>query len=143
METNRETQVWQRVGAPPNSGQSPQELRILLQNAGERVSLFRSLSGQTSRSREQIKQLQELELGNIACLKGMLAFSDQDTKIPVRNLPPAPARQSLIRGYYLAKKAAAEYTARSVDPEFGIVYQQMAGREAIICALVTQLLGET
>lgn len=143
METNRETQVWQRVGAPPNSGQSPQELRILLQNAGERVSLFRSLSGQTSRSREQIKQLQELELGNIACLKGMLAFSGQDTKIPVRSLPPAPARQSLIRGYYLAKKAAAEYTARSVDPEFGIVYQQMAGREAIICALVTQLLGET
>lgn len=143
METNRETQVWQRVGAPPNSGQSPQELRILLQNAGERGSLFRSLSGQTSRSREQIKQLQELELGNIACLKGMLAFSGQDTKIPVRNLPPAPARQSLIRGYYLAKKAAAEYTARSVDPEFGIVYQQMAGREAIICALVTQLLGET
>ena len=141
METNRETQVWQRVGAPPNSGQSPQELRILLQNAGERGSLFRSLSGQTSRSREQIKQLQELELGNIACLKGMLAFSGQDTKIPVRN--PAPARQSLIRGYYLAKKAAAEYTARSVDPEFGIVYQQMAGREAIICALVTQLLGET
>ena len=136
METNRETQVWQRVGAPPNSGQSPQELRILLQNAGERVSLFRSLSGQTSRSRE-------LELGNIACLKGMLAFSGQDTKVPVRNLPPAPARQSLIRGYYLAKKAAAEYTARSVDPEFGIVYQQMAGREAIICALVTQLLGET
>ena len=143
METNRETQVWQRVGAPPNSGQSPQELRILLQNAGERVSLFRSLSGQTFRSREQIKQLQELELGNIACLKGMLAFSGQDTKIPVRSLPPAPARQSLIRGYYLAKKAAAEYTARSVDPEFGIVYQQMAGREAIICALVTQLLGET
>ena len=143
METNRETQVWQRVGAPPNSGQSPQELRILLQNAGERVSLFRSLSGQTSRSREQIKQLQELELGNIACLKGMLAFYGQDTKIPVRSLPPAPARQSLIRGYYLAKKAAAEYTARSVDPEFGIVYQQMAGREAIICALVTQLLGET
>ena len=143
METNRETQVWQRVGAPPNSGQSPQELRILLQNAGERVSLFRSLSGQTSRSREQIKQLQELELGNIACLKGILAFSGQDSKIPVRNLPPAPARQSLIRGYYLAKKAAAEYTARSVDPEFGIVYQQMAGREAIICALVTQLLGET
>lgn len=142
MESNRETQVWQRVGAPPNQSQSPQELRILLQNAWERASLFRSLSGQTSRSREHIKQLQELELGNIACLKGMLAFSGHDIKISARNLPPAPARQSLIRGYYLAKKAAAEYTARSVDPEFGMVYQEMAGREAKICALVTQLLGE-
>ena len=142
LDLNRETQVWQRVGAAPNPGQSPQELRVLLQNASERAALFRGLTAQTSRGREQVRKLRELEQDNIACLKGMLAFSGHNANISSTPLPPAPIRQTLIRGYYLAKKAVAEYTARSVDPEFGMVYQEMAGREAKICVLLTQLLGE-
>ena len=142
LDRNRETQVWQRVGAAPMPGQSLQELRILLQNAAERATLFRGLTAQTSKGREQIRQLRELEQDNIACLKGMLVFSGNEAGFPARNLPSSPLRQSLVRGFYLAKKAVTEYTARSVDPEFGMVYQEMAAREARICCLITQLLGE-
>ncbi len=142
MEAKRESDVWQRVAAPPSLGGSREDLGNLLQSAGERAVLFHTLAGSTPKAKEQIRQLRELEQANIACLRGMLAFSNREFRIPSRKAPPGPLRQNLIRGYYLAKKAAAEYTARSVDPEFGVVYQEMAGREGKICAIVTQLLGE-
>lgn len=143
MDKNQETKVWQRVAAPLPLGQSQQELKILLQGAAERASLYQNLMGQLPRNREQGKLLRELENANLACLKGMLVFSGHAVPAPLRTSSPGPLRQNLVRGYYLAKKAAAEYTARSVDPEFGVVYQEMASREIKICCLLTQLLGES
>lgn len=142
LDLNRETQVWQRVASPPSHGQSREELNILLMAASERATLFRELAGQNPKAREKGKLLRELEQVNIACIRGMLAFAGWDTGIPQRKISQGNYRQNLIRGYYLAKKAAAEYTARSVDPEFGIVYQEMAQRECRICSLVIQMLGE-
>lgn len=142
MDKVREQQVWNRVTAPISGGQSREELRILLMNAREQLDLVQGLVGNISRGREILKQVQQLEQANFSGLKGMLVFAGQEAGISPRKVPPAPAKQSLIRGYYLAKKAAAEYTARSVDPEFGVVYQEMATREIQICNLIIRLLGE-
>ena len=138
----REQKVWNRVTAPISGGQSREELRILLINAGELMDLIHDLAGKVSRGRELIKQIQQQEQANLRSLKGMLVFAGQEVNFSSRKATPAPVKQSLIRGYYLAKKAAVEYTARSVDPEFGVVYQEMAAREIQICNLIIRLLGE-
>ena len=142
MEKVREQGVWNRVAAPPVGRQSREELRILLLGASGLLGLLRMLSGKMPKAREKLRQMQDWEQANTASLKGMLVFSGQEVNIPTGSPSPAPIKQSLIRVYYLAKKAAAEYTARSVDPEFGVVYQEMAGREMKICNGVVQLMGE-
>lgn len=142
MDVTRQQAVWNRVTAPISGGQSREELRILLMNAGELLRLIQGLPSKAARSREKCRQIQQWEQANVDCLKGMLVFSGQDGAIPLRTPSPAPAKQSLVRGYYLAKKGAAEYTARSVDPEFGVVYQEMAQREMKICNFIVQLMGE-
>ncbi len=142
MDVTRQQNVWNRVNAPISGGQSREELRILLMNAGELLRLIEGIQSRSSRGREKCRQIQQWEQANVDCLKGMLVFSGQDSAIPLRSPSPAPAKQSLVRGYYLAKKGAAEYTARSVDPEFGVVYQEMAQREMKVCNILTQLLGE-
>lgn len=142
MDNVRQQQVWNRVTEPISGGQSREELRILLMNAREQLDLAEGLMRNGGRGREIIKQIQLLEQANFSALKGMLVFAGQQAGLPPRPIPSIPAKQSLIRGYYLAKKAAAEYTARSVDPEFGVVYRQMADREIQICNLITRLLGE-
>lgn len=138
----REQRVWNRVTAPISGGQSREELRILLMNAGELMDLIQNLTGKVSRGRDLIKQILQQEQANLRSLKGMLIFAGQEITFSARKATPAPVKQALIRGYYLAKKAAAEYTARSVDPEFGVVYQEMAAREIQICNLIIRLLGE-
>ncbi len=142
LDVTRQQNVWNRVTAPISGGQSREELRILLMNAGELLRLIQGLPSKSSRSREKCRQIQQWEQANVDCLKGMLVFSGQDGAIPLRTPSPAPTKQSLVRVYYLAKKGGAEYTARSVDPEFGVVYQEMAQREMKICNFIVQLMGE-
>ena len=142
MDNVREQQVWSRVTAPISGGQSREELRILLLNAREQLELTEGLGKNGFRGRDLLRQIQQLAQANYSVLRGMLVFAGQEAGTLPSRTPSAPMKQRLIRGYYLAKKAAAEYTARSVDPEFGVVYQEMAAREIRICNLIVRLLGE-
>ena len=142
MDPNMERQVWVRVFARP---QEPprDDLRALMLLSMEQAAAYRQLANMlTGRARERARQLYEGEQANLACLKGMRMLSGiPGERAKSMNLPREPAEKLLEKCYHRCRRGLTEYTARTVDGEFGAVFQKMAQREGEHCALIAELLG--
>ena len=55
--------------------------------------------------------------------------------------PEEPAAKALERRYHCARRAVTEYTARTVDGDFGIVFQHLTDLSREECVLLSRLLG--
>ena len=139
-----EEQVWQRVAMREEVGQDRQELRNLILSAAEAAESYRYLAGiLPGKGKERAKRLYEEEKVNIACLKGIRVLAGEGReKLAV--VPPAkePAARVLEKSYHRSRRALTEYTARSAQGEFGVVFHRLARREEEHCAVLAQLLGE-
>ena len=137
-----EQQVWQRVRsareeAPRN------ELRQLQREAMELAAIYRSLSAQMSgKPQERVKQLYAGEKANAAALVGIGKMSRQGGE-NLKLWQPGNEEpfRLLERCYHRTRKCMTEYLARSVDGEFGVVFEKMAKREGEHCAVIAEILG--
>ena len=57
-------------------------------------------------------------------------------------VPEEPAAKALEKRYHCARRAVTEYTVRTVDGDFGIVFQHLADLSREECVLLARLLGE-
>lgn len=142
QEPGWEQEVWQRVFAQPERSDHS-GLRQLLLTGMELAGMYRQLTETlTGKPRELAKRLYQGELANVACLKGVWFLSDCREEIPQ---PASPAREPvkriLLSSYHRSRRSMAEYTARSLDAQYGEVFRKMAQREGEHCALIAQLLG--
>ena len=135
MNRDVEQQVWQRVlgqPEPPRGSLRPMELEAM-----EAAAVYRKLSGQFSgKGREQLRHLYDMQMEMLACLRGIGRLSGcgggKNAQIA---LPEEPAAKALER------RAVTEYTARTVDGDFGIVFQHLADLSREECVLLSRLLG--
>lgn len=143
MEENVQQQVWQRVFAQPE--QRRESLRPLILAAQEQASAYRQLvSTLTGAGRELAKALLQETQATILCLSGLEQLSENIPQPPKpAPLSREPARRLLEKSYHRAKRAMTEYTARSLDADFGVVFQHLAQREGLHCVKIAQLLGMT
>lgn len=142
MDQNTQQQVWQRVFARPVEAQGD-DLRKLLMAAMEQAAGYRSLMGVlTGRSKERAKGLYEGQLSTISCLKGIGVLSGKGEEV-LKIWDPArePVKKLLEKSYHRSRRAMIEYTSRSADTEFGVVFQRLAEREGKQCTLIAELLG--
>ena len=141
IERGLEERVWQRVMEPPEAQR--EDVRPLLLTAWEAASVYRHLTGLlTGKTRDQVKKLQDRATESVAALKGLQLLSGgQSGKLLPVPIPKEPARRLLEKSFFRAKRLMTEYTARTLDPEFGVVYQQLAERERENGILLAQLLG--
>ena len=140
MDQNVERQVWERVlgqTQPPRG-----DLRALELQALEAAAVYRKLSGMfTGRSRETLRQLYDTQAEAAACLKGIGRLSGGGWKPARVSAPEEPAEKALEKRYHCACRAITEYTARTVDGEFGAVFQHLADLGRTECVLLAGLLG--
>lgn len=141
IERGMEAQVWSRVMGPPEAQR--EDVRSLLLTAWEAASVYRHLTGLlTGISREQAKKLQNRAMESVAALKGLQLLSGgQPGKLLPVPIPKEPARRLLEKSFFRAKQLMTEYTARALDPELGVVYQQLADRERQNSIALAELLG--
>ena len=141
FDPNRELQVWQRVTEGFRTGDS--DIRPLLLAAWESASVYRHISGLLSgKQRERIKKLQLQAMRSVEALKGICAMSGQ----PAGTLRPQPVskepvRRLLEKSFHRCGRLMTEYTARALDPEYGVVYQQLADRERETGMTLAELVG--
>ncbi len=138
---NPERQVWQRVFSQPQ--QKREDLRPLLLSAMESAGAFRHLAASlTGEGKEQARALHQSQMETVFCLRGLQALSGSAGTFP-KVLPQIkePASRLLEKAFYRAKAAITEYTARSLDPDFGMVFHCLAQREELHCAAIARLLG--
>ena len=140
--TDKSRQVWQRVLNPQPA--TPRDgIRALRREsavlAGAYRQLMNSLSG---KPREKAEQLYREEAATSACLRGLEVLRGEDggnLKFPQPGKEPA---LRLLRScFHRTRNCMAEYTARSVDPEIGMVFRELADRAQKQCALVVELMG--
>ena len=137
-----EQQVWQRVQA--NRGEQPRnDLRQLQREAMELAAIYRSLSSQlTGSPKEFVQKLYRGEKSNVLTLAGLEILSlggGEALKLwqPKKEDP----KKLLQRCYHRTRRCMTEYTARSAEAEYGVIYQKLADREALHCIWIAELLG--
>ena len=140
--TNKERQVWQRVMAPAQSW-AEADWQQLLNPAALSAGAYRYLMGALPPEyRSVAARLYRESLETLACLKGLCRLQGQH---PGRVQPVPVGRETvdqvLTQSYHRARKAAAEYTARWGEPEWGCVYRELSRREENHCMLLAQLMG--
>ena len=137
FDPSRELQVWQRVGEGPR--RSGEDIRPLLLLAWEQASVLRQLNP----ARQRMRSVSEEARRSVEALKGIAVMSGQ-TVSPLQPvpIPKEPARRQLEKCFHRSNRLMTEYTARSLDPEFGVVFQQLADRERKTAAVLAELVGE-
>ena len=145
METfdrKREQQVWQRVNsplpAPPREG-----LRVLRRESLILAGIYRQLmSSLTGKTAEKAAQLYREETATAAVLRGLELLRGEDNG-KSRPLPPPrePTMRLLHHCYRRTRNCQAEYTARSLEADFGGVFRVLADRAEQQCARIAELMG--
>ena len=142
MDQRTEQQVWKQVFDRPMQPRGD-SLRELLMTASELAAGYRYLLGQVGeRQKSRVRLLYEGETANAASLRG-ISFLRHEGEELLKLWAPAGASlgKLLETSYHRTRQAWVEYTARSGDPEFGIVFRKLAQREENYCLLLTELLG--
>ena len=142
MNRDMEQQVWQRVlgqQEPPRGSLRPMELEAM-----EAAAVYRKLAGQSSgKRREQLRHLYDMQTEILACLRGIGWLSGcGGGKTAQIAVPEEPAAKALEKRYHRARRAVTEYTARTVDGDFGIVFQHLVDLSREECVFLARLLGE-
>lgn len=139
---NVERQVWQRVHAPP-TGSGPRDLQQLIRESSELTAIYTRLqSSLTGCSRELTRQLRQTELSTLHCLQGIGILSHRSGEtVKVWEPGRAEPGKLLEQCYHRTRRCATEYTARSLDPEYGEVFRTLAQQCNSQCARIAQLLG--
>lgn len=142
MDKDKEGQVWQRVlnsqpAVPRDSLRGLRRESAAL--SGAYRQLMTSLNGKAG---EKAGQLYREETITGSCLRGLEVLRGEDGG---KLKPPQYGREPtlrLLRGcYHRTRNCMAEYTARSVDPETGAVFRQLADRAQQQCERIAELMG--
>ena len=142
MEQEREAKVWQRVAGQQET-RTDLGIRGLIRESGELAAIYRRMGEKlTGQEKQLARKLYEMEQSNKACLRGIALLSGigADSKKPW--VPgKGDGKGQLMRCYHRTQHCQAEYMARSLDPEYGCVYRELALRQERQCALLAELLG--
>lgn len=140
MDKSRE--VWQRVmNSPPAVPKDG--LRGLRRESAALAAVYRQLAGSLSgKAGEKAAQLYREEGTISACLRGLEVLRGEDGGKLKYPQPGKEPTLRLLRGcYHRTRNCMAEYTARSVDPEIGMVFRELSDRAQRQCGLLAELMG--
>lgn len=135
--------VWQRVQGHEPSEIDPAALTALmgqeLTDAAALLSLGRRLGGRGADAWKLARQCQQ----HAGCLRGICSLmtgTAPEASVPIPAEEPAQATLRKCYVNFLGRIRA--YEARSKDPDFGPVFQQMAQAESALCPILLALAGK-
>ena len=142
MEQEREAKVWQRVAGQQET-RTDLGIRGLIRESGELAAIYRRMGEKlTGQEKHLARKLYEMEQSNRACLRGIALLSGIGADSTKPWVPgKGDGKGQLMRCYHRTQHCQAEYMARSLDPEYGCVYRELALRQERQCALLAELLG--
>ena len=143
MDEQREAAVWKRVTAGPDHS-ALESSGSLLRTAGELAAAYQRLSSRlTGRSRILAQELLAEERSVEAALRGIAVLSGQSGEQVKLWAPEIKnSRKLLEHCYHKTLLCHREFTARSLDPEFGGIFRLLSEQEIRQCLRIAQLLGQ-
>lgn len=142
MEFDNQQQIWQRVRSPEPPRVGP-DLNALALAAGEtEAALRRAAANLGAGQRQQVLTLARETAEEVAALRGIHWLSSG--KALPRKPVPAPngnGRELLRLCYFRCLQAQGEYTARTLEPQFGGCFQSLAQQNQARCLAIARILG--
>lgn len=133
-------EVWRRVLMGPAGDAGVEALLI---PALEALADYRQLAAVLGgRAGQTAFRLHSAQRETVETIRGLMKLSGCEDPGP-KAIPPARgnAEACIQRSYHRARRAAAEYTARTAEPLTGAAFRVLAAREEQSCALLASLLG--
>ena len=141
-----ESRVWQRVHAEnpePAAPQRSESLPALILEQQQLSAVYMQLSRQTGgQTGAALMRLARESRMQAACLKGIVTL--MNGHIPTSAAAPAqvsPQDALLRRCYSKELRLLKTYESRRTDPEYGPVFDRMAGRSRDHCCALLELIG--
>lgn len=144
VDKQQEKAVWQRVcpGTPNPPGLDLRTLELAAQESGNAYRRLWSMSA--GKPRQILGQLLEENRRETAMLRGLQTLAHGSFSKPKNpGSPKGTPSEILCRCYHCTRQSLAEYTARTLDPELGCVFQELSCLAQNQCARIAQCLGET
>ena len=137
-----EQRVWQRVRAEQEQVQNS-TMKAMALASMEAAGRYRTMHGKSNgKIRELTGKLWEQEQEILKCLKGLYRLQEgARLRCGPAPIPEQTGGNEQIRWYHNARRAHMEYMSRAAEPEWGIVFQQLAEMQKKQCVLLTQLVG--
>ena len=141
LDPNLEAQVWRRITGQPQPERG--DLQPLLLIAWEQAQVLRQVTGLLSgKTRERMKGLSGSAVRSVEAIKGILLMSGQPAgKLRPQPIPRELPRRLLEKSFHRTLRMMTEYSARALDPEYGVVYQALADRERKAAAVLAEVIG--
>ena len=142
MEFDNQQQIWQRVRSPESPRVGP-DLHALALAAGETEAALGRAAGYLGGSLRQQTLALAREAGEeVAALRGIHWLSSGKA-LPRKSMhaPGGNARELLRLCYFRCLQAQGEYTARTLEPQFGGIFQSLARQNQARCLAIARLLG--
>ena len=141
VDPNKAAAVWQRVHATGQTKPNLRELPAIIQQILTDMSIYQSLSRKIS-ANPLPQQLYRLCSGQAACLRGICRMATGTFPPPFTpGTPQEPVEPALRHNYSHALQRISKYESLSTDPEYGIVFAQLAQQEKEHCRFIPELLG--
>ena len=138
---DKSREVWQRV-TNPQPPVMKEGLRALRRESWALCGAYRflmaTLKGKAVELAGQLYR-EETETANI--LRGLEVLRGEDGGRMTNGSVKEPPLRLLRSCYHRTRTAMAEYTARTVDPETGGVFRELADKAQRQCALLAELMG--
>ena len=128
--------VWQRVRG------AEEPILSLLTLESQAAAAYGQLARRLPKHRKQFERMLQQTQYHIKCLRGMgyLTSGVRPARLPLK--PRQETTAGLLRTCYLhSLKAAEGYAQHQDNPEYGIVFAQLAQEKRQHCALLLALLG--
>lgn len=145
LDKQLQQRVWQRVTGREPAETPPQRRenwKPLVMAAQENLAAYRYLAQQLPRYREPLGHLARETRKCIARIRGICGLRGERVKLPLPEPVREPARRSLEKCYHRQQKMWQEMDSRTGDPEYGVVFTQLARQGADLCVALTELLGK-
>lgn len=146
FDPQREARVWQRVQsqtqekpAPQQNDNLPMVIMEQLQLSAAYLQLARQMPGKEG---AVFVRLAREAKAQAVCLKGILILmTGQNSEMGTAQQQISPTDVMLRRCYGKELRLLKTYESRRTDPEYGPVFERMAGRGREHCCTLLELIG--
>lgn len=141
-----EARVWQRVqqgkeesATPSGTDSLPALIMEQLQLSNVYLQLSRQTGGQSGAAFMRLARESRMQA---VCLKGIVTLTIGHLPAPASTPPQASPQDALLRRCYGKElRLQKTYESRRGDPEYGPVFDRMAGRSRDHCCTLLELIG--
>lgn len=141
-----EARVWQRVHGEKQEPVTPQHsenLPALILEQQQLSAVYMQLSRQSNgQSGAAFMRLAREARMQAVCLKGIVTLMNGHIPAPATAPAQASPQEALLRRCYGKElRLLKAYESRRADPEYGPVFDRMAGRSRDHCCTLLELIG--